>query len=148
MQIEATTGAGPARCWRMGALALVALAGLSLLTNPAGALQKWEWSKGVTSSSTSFQSVRTCFHPVGTVGIRQTYATGGAAGYYRLQNVRTGNVTSAKATSSGGLVWWDNVAAASHTMQVRRLSPADTNGWGTPGSGVTTFRGRFSCPSA
>ena len=136
-----------ARRWRTLAASLVGVAGLALLANPAASLQKFEWSRGVTSDSTAYRSVVTCYHAAGTIGIRQTYATGRAAGTYRLQNVRTSGLSSPKATSSGGLVQWTNVKAASHTMQVRRLHPADTNGWWSPGSGVTTFRGRYSCPS-
>jgi hypothetical protein len=125
-------------------LAVVAAAGL--MAAPADALQKFTWSKGVTSDSTAFRSVVTCYHPSGTMGVRQTYGTNGAAGSSRLQNVNYRTYTTVKSTSSGGLIQWTNVASGSHTLQVRRLHPADSNGYWVAGSGVTTFQGRYSCP--
>jgi hypothetical protein len=125
---------------------LAVVLAVASLASPADAIQKWDWEKGVASDSTAFRTVRTCNHAYGNIGIRQTYGTNHAAGFYRLYNPVYRKSTTAKGTSSGGLVEWRGVVAGTHTMQVRRIYLSDTNGL-APGSGVTTFRGRYSCPS-
>lgn len=124
----------------------VAVVGLAA---PASADQVDEWTEGVTSGSTSYETVAqaVCTHAAGDISVRQVSSSPTAVGRYRIRNVNSGATALFGAVSDGGVAALGGIIAGTHELQTRRDVPKDTNGSWVPGSGVTTFSGRYRCPS-
>ena len=107
-----------------------------------------EFTEGVTSGSSSYEDVSqaVCTHSYGEISLRQVSSNPDAVGRYRIENLRSGAIAYFGAISDGGLGVIDGVVSGTHQLAVRRHEPRDTNGSFSPGSGVTTFNGRYRCP--
>lgn len=126
-----------------------ALIATTLLLDPAGARADTvvNYSVGVTSGSSSYHNTNAvCSHGPGSeMSFRQTSSNPNAVGRYKLWNVSSETWSSVREVNDNGVGSWTAGGNASHRLYVRRAVPTDTNGAFVPGSGVTTFSGRFRC---
>lgn len=119
------------------------------ISAPVNAQQSDQWTEGITSGSSEFEDVvdAVCTHSAGSDTVVQTNSSPNASGMYRIKNLVSFATTYAVSLTNGNQFTWTGVVAGTHRLQVRRTTPADTNGWLSPGSGVTTFSGAFICPN-
>ena len=116
------------------------------MTLVVGAESVSSFSTGVTSGSTDYEYASSCSHTSSSaMSVRQTASDPDAIGRYKLLNLRTGTWSSVREIPDNGVGQWSASDTSSHQLFVRRAVPADTNGAWVPGSGVTTFGGRFRC---
>lgn len=120
-----------------------------MLASPASASQTDYFTEGVTSGSSSYEAVADaiCTHGAGTITVHQWTSSPNSTGLYKIVNFYTGNSTYSFLIGDGTSFSVPGIIAGTHQLWVRRETPKDTNGYFSPGSGVTTFSGAYVCPN-